>query len=130
MGAGREAARGRRRGGVGEERERGRGEGSSPRGSKLRRSPSLRPRAPRGERERGGREVAAREKSNERKRPGEGGAHGEGTGARGAQAEVRPSWARLGWAAPRVKTPWHTQPQIGKSIRKTETETKLSNACD
>jgi hypothetical protein len=47
-----------------------------------------------GGRERGGREVAARKKSNERKRPGEGGhAHGEGTGARGARAEAWPSWA-------------------------------------
>jgi hypothetical protein len=37
---------------------------------------------------------------------GRGGAHGEGAGARGEQAE-------LGWVAPRVKTPWHAQPQIG-----------------
>jgi hypothetical protein len=33
---------------------------------------------------------------------GRGGAHGEGTGARGARAEAGPSWA-----APRAKTPWH-----------------------
>jgi hypothetical protein len=45
---------------------------------------------------------------NEGKRPGERGAHGEGTGARGAWAEL--GQAGLGWAAPRVKTPWHAQP--------------------
>jgi hypothetical protein len=41
--------------------------------------------------------VVAREKSNERKRPGEGRAHGEGMGARGARAEM--GWARLGRTA-------------------------------
>jgi hypothetical protein len=38
------------------------------------------------------------------------GGHGEGTGARGARAEL--GRVRLGWAALRVKTPWHAQPQI------------------
>jgi hypothetical protein len=47
------ASREEERGGGGEER--GRGEGSSPRGSKFRRSASPKPRAPQGERERGGR---------------------------------------------------------------------------
>jgi hypothetical protein len=42
---------------------------------------------------------------NEGKRPGEGAQYREGQGARGAQA-------KLGWAAPRVKTSWHAQPQI------------------
>jgi hypothetical protein len=51
------------------------------------------------------------------KRSGEGARHREGQGARGARAKARPSWAgpdrvRLGWATPRVKIPWHTQPQI------------------
>jgi hypothetical protein len=51
----------------------------------------------------GEREVATREKSNERKGPG-----GQwGAGAPGARG---PSWAGLGWAAPRAKTPWHAQP--------------------
>jgi hypothetical protein len=45
-----------------------------------------------GERERGGREVAAREKSNERKRPGEGGARMGRAWALGAR---RPGWAGL-----------------------------------
>jgi hypothetical protein len=52
-------------------------------------------------------------------------------GARGPRlGRAGPGWVGLGWAAPRVKTPWHAQPQIGKSIRETETETKLSNARD
>jgi hypothetical protein len=74
-----------------------------------------------GERER---EVVAREKSNERKRPGGGGAHmGRAGGARGARAE-------LGWAAPRVKIPRHAQRQIGRSIHEQNLETKLRNTRD
>jgi hypothetical protein len=85
-------------------------------------------------RERSGREVAAQEKSNEIKRPGEGGTRmgrARALGARGPRpGQAGPGRAGLGWAAPRVKTPWHAQPQIGKSIHETETETKLSNARD
>jgi hypothetical protein len=65
-----------------------------------------------GERERGGRGGGCcAGELNEGKRPGERGAHGEGTGGRGTRAE-------LGWAAPRVKIPWHTQPQIGIQFAK------------
>jgi hypothetical protein len=53
-------------------------------------------------------------------------AHGD-QGAPGARG---PSWARLGWAAPWVKTPWHAQPQIGNQFAKQKSETKLSNARD
>jgi hypothetical protein len=58
-----------------------------------------------GKRERGGREreLCAGE-LNEGKETRGGGRHREGQGAR---AEAEPSWA-----APRVKTPWHAQPQI------------------
>jgi hypothetical protein len=44
------------------------------------------------------------------KRPGEGVRHREGQGARGVRAEL--GQAGSGWAAPRVKTPWHAQPRI------------------
>jgi hypothetical protein len=49
------------------------------------------------ERERGGREVAAREKSNERKRPGEGGTRMGRARAPGARGP-RPGRAGSGWA--------------------------------
>jgi hypothetical protein len=52
---------------------------------------------------------------------------GERQGARGARVEAGPSqvglgWVKLGWAAPRVKIPWHTHPQIGIQLR-----TKIRN---
>jgi hypothetical protein len=34
----------------------------------------------------------------------------------GARAEL--GWVGLGWGAPRVKTPWHAQPQIGNQFAK------------
>jgi hypothetical protein len=57
------------------------------------------------------------------KRSGEGARHREGQDSRGARAKAGPSWAGpnrvgLGWAAPRVKIPWHTQPQIGIQFAK------------
>jgi hypothetical protein len=53
---------------------------------------------------------------------GRGRAHGEGMGARGARAEM--GRAGLGLAAPWVKTPWHAQPQIGKSLREAKSRNK------
>jgi hypothetical protein len=50
------------------------------------------------------------------RRPGEGARHREGQGARGTRAEL--GRAGLGWAAPRVKTLWHAQPQIGIQFTK------------
>jgi hypothetical protein len=48
---------------------------------------------------------------------------GRGRAPGDARAKAEPSWAEpgwagldwvgLGWAAPRVKIPWHAQPQIG-----------------
>jgi hypothetical protein len=110
----------RRARGVGERRKKRKGRergGGSPQGSKFRRSASPNPRASWG-RERGGREreLCAGE-LNEGKRPGEGGARmgsGRAPGPRGP----RPGQAGPGWAAPRVKTPWHAQPQIGIQFAK------------
>jgi hypothetical protein len=47
-----------------------------------------------------------------------------GHGRQGCAGRAGPGRAGLGRVALRVKTPWHAQPQIGKSIRETETETK------
>jgi hypothetical protein len=48
---------------------------------------------------------------------GQGGARAWGAGgARGARAEL--GRAEPGWAAPRVKTPWHAQPLIGHQFVK------------
>jgi hypothetical protein len=80
----------------------------------------------------GEREVVAQEKSNERK--GTRGARAWGAGgARGTRAEqgrAEPGCVGLGWAAPRVKTLWHAQPQIGNQFAKQKSEKKLSNAHD
>jgi hypothetical protein len=102
---------GARREGKGRKREREEtgGAGSSPRGSNSGDHNLQNLGHHGGERDGREREVAAREKSNERKGT-RGRAWGAG-GARGARAEL--GWAGLGWAAPRVKTPWNAQPQIG-----------------
>jgi hypothetical protein len=89
-------------------------------GVQIWRSPSPKPRAP----PRGEREIAAWEKSNERKRPGEGGAPGEGTGARGA----RGAWAELGHTT--GQNPVARTTTDRNSIRKAKSETKLSNTHD
>jgi hypothetical protein len=47
---------------------------------------------------------------------GRGRTHEAGLGARGARAGL--CWVGLGWAAPRVKIPWHAQPQIGIQFAK------------
>jgi hypothetical protein len=91
-----------------------------------------------GERER---EVGERERllcgRNQMRGRDQGGAHGEGHGRQGRAGPgraglgwARLGWVELGWAAPRAKTPWHAQPQIGKSIREAKSETELSNARD
>jgi hypothetical protein len=127
-GAGREATRGRRRGGEGEERGR-EGEGSSPRGSKLRRSPSPRPRAPRGERESRERGCCSGEIKWEKETRG-GGAYGEGTGARGARAELGragPGWVGLHCGSkPRGTHNHRSENQFAKQKPKQ----KLSNGRD
>jgi hypothetical protein len=121
--------------GRGREREMERGgEESSPRGSKFRRSPSPRPRAPQGERDGREREVVAWEKSNERKRPGEGGARmGEGTGARGASGRAGPDRAGLGRAGlgrTAGQNPVARTTTDRNSICEAKSETRLSNARD
>jgi hypothetical protein len=59
---------------------------------------------------------------NEGKRPGERGTHmgrGRALGARGPRpGRAGPGQVGLGWAAPRVKTPWHAQPHIGIQFAK------------
>jgi hypothetical protein len=137
----REAARGRKKG-----RGRGRGEGEG-RGGELTSwskfgDHCLQNLGHHGEeRERWRRGGCCAGKLNERKEEkGEGGAHGEGQGARGARARVGPSWARPsrarpGWVASRVKIPRHAQPQIGNPLRneiqnETKQNTRLSTISD
>jgi hypothetical protein len=95
--------------GVGEgKRERGRGELTSGSKSGDHRLQNL---GHHGERERE-REVAARENSMRGKDQGRGHAWG-GHGRQGRAGRAGSRRVGLGWAAPRVKTPWHAQPQIG-----------------
>jgi IS5 family transposase len=61
----------------------------------------------------GDRERFLRGRNQMRERDQGGTRMGEGTGARGA-----PGQTELGWDAPRVKTPWHAQPQIGNQSTK------------
>jgi hypothetical protein len=61
---------------------------------------------------------------NEGERPGEGGTHGGGVGTPGARG-LGPGRAGPGWATPRVKIPWHTQPKSeSNSQNKIRNETK------
>jgi hypothetical protein len=102
---------GKERGGRGRE---GEGRGAYLR-VQIRRSPFLKPRAPRGERERGGRGGCCAGELNEEKRPGEGArawGRGRALGAREPKpGRAGPGRVGLGWATPRVKIPWHSQPE-------------------
>jgi hypothetical protein len=75
-----------------------------------------------GERERGGREKERLLRGRNQMREKDQGARAWGAGgARGARAELGragPGRVGLGWAAPRAKTPWHAQPQIGNQSEK------------
>jgi hypothetical protein len=64
----------------------------------------------------------------ERETRGGGGAHGEGTGARGARAEARPSGP--GWAAPRVKTHRSEFNSRSKIRNETKQHTRLNTTLD
>jgi hypothetical protein len=63
-----------------------------------------------------------------------GGAHGEGTGARGVRAELGwagSGWAMLGWARPhRGSKPVARTTTDRNSIREAKSETRLSNTRD
>jgi hypothetical protein len=121
---GKQGARVGRRKGMGGEERKGEGEGRGAHlGVQIQRSPSPKPRAPWGEREVGERGGCCAGELNEGKRPGEGGAHGEGTGARGARTKL--GWVRLGWAAPWVKThDTHNHRSEFNSRSKIQNETK------
>jgi hypothetical protein len=65
------------------------------------------------------------------------GQQGEGSGARGRAGQGRAvsHWVGLGWAGPRVKIPWHAQPQIGIQMRnkirnETKQHTRLNTTSD